>query len=229
MDGGRLLPDGLAAPLAAAGSVARIGPNAITQVAAVLADTVGDAAGGALFAHAGISGHWAEPPTAMVDDRDVERLHAVLRAELGLTAARRIGWQAGVRTGDYLLAHRIPAPAQRVLKWLPAPLAGRTLLAAIRRHAWTFTGAGRFSAMPDPRRARTWRLTIAHGPIARAAAAKPSAHNTREPHEPVCDFYAATFERLFRTLVDPRTTVRELACEALGDPACVFELVCGER
>jgi divinyl protochlorophyllide a 8-vinyl-reductase len=41
---------------------------------------------------------------------------------------------------------------------------------------------------------------------------------------PVCDFYAATFERLFQALVHPQARVREVACEACGDAACVFEL-----
>ena len=50
------------------------------------------------------------------------------------------------RTGDYLLAHRIPKPVQALLKRLPAPLAARVLLAAITRHAWTFAGSGRFEA-----------------------------------------------------------------------------------
>ncbi len=46
----------------------------------------------------------------------------------------------------------------------------------------------------------------------------------RESGEPACAFYSATFERLFRALVHPRATVRETACEAMGAPACVFEI-----
>ncbi|WP_235823343.1 4-vinyl reductase [Azohydromonas sediminis] len=41
---------------------------------------------------------------------------------------------------------------------------------------------------------------------------------------PACDFYAATFERLFRALVHPRASVAETACEACGDDACRFEV-----
>jgi divinyl protochlorophyllide a 8-vinyl-reductase len=41
---------------------------------------------------------------------------------------------------------------------------------------------------------------------------------------PACDFYAATFGELFVTLVHPRSVVREVSCEALGDPACRFEI-----
>ncbi len=37
---------------------------------------------------------------------------------------------------------------------------------------------------------------------------------------PLCDYYAATFERLFRALVHPRAVVVETACEACGADAC---------
>lgn len=189
---------------------ALIGPNAITQVADALLRELGVQATSRLFEQAGLAQHLTAPPTCMVDDADVKRLHDVLRAELGVPQARRIGALAGRGTGDYLLAHRIPSLVQRVLKRLPAALAARVLMVAIRRHAWTFTGAGSFAA----RAGMPWRLSITHGPLARGASAG----------EPVCDFYAGTFERLFSVLVHPRTRVVEVECEAAGDAACVFEL-----
>ena len=45
-----------------------------------------------------------------------------------------------------------------------------------------------------------------------------------ESEAPACDFYAATFERLFRVLVHPAARVTETACEACGDDACQFEI-----
>jgi divinyl protochlorophyllide a 8-vinyl-reductase len=42
--------------------------------------------------------------------------------------------------------------------------------------------------------------------------------------EPGCDFYAATFERLFRVLVHPAARAVETQCEACGDDGCSFEL-----
>lgn len=191
-------------------AVARIGPNAITQVAAVLERELGAAVLMRLFKAAGLSAHLARPPTGMVDDREVERLHRVLRAELGVAQARRIGRLAGERTGAYLLAHRIPSAVQRLLRWLPAAWAARLLVRAIGRHAWTFTGAGAFTARVGP----PLQLVIRHGPLARGDRAD----------EPVCDFYAATFAWLFRALVHPNATVVEVECEALGAPSCVFEL-----
>lgn len=37
-------------------------------------------------------------------------------------------------------------------------------------------------------------------------------------------WHVAVFERLFSRLVHPETNVIEIACTALGDPACVFEV-----
>lgn len=189
---------------------ALIGPNAVTQVAAALHAGYGAQHTARLFAQAGIAHHLAAPPTTMIDEADVQRLHQVLRDQLGVPAARRIGAAAGLATGDYLLAHRIPRPIQWLLKQLPAAWAARILVAAIRRHAWTFAGAGAFTAQAG----RPWRLTIRNGPIGRGAAAS----------EPVCDFYAHTFARLFRVLVHPRVQVEEVECQAAGGAACVFEL-----
>ena len=188
----------------------RIGPNAITRVAEALREGLGDAAATALFARAGLAQLLAQPPEQMVDEAQVTRLHAELRHTLGLVTAREIAREAGRRTGDYLLAHRIPRAAQALLRWLPAALAARALLAAIRGHAWTFAGSGEFSA----RAGHPVVLSLRHNPLCRGAAL---AH-------PACDYYAATFERLFRELVHPRTRGVETNCEACGDGLCRFEL-----
>jgi divinyl protochlorophyllide a 8-vinyl-reductase len=198
---------------AAAAPRALIGPNAVTQLAAALDQHGGPALTARVFAQAALSRHLSRPPTEMVDEAEVVRLHDALRSSLGTSAARAVGADAGRRTGDYLLANRIPRAVQWLLKRLPAAMAGRILLAAIRRHAWTFTGAGAFSAHAADVGER-WRLTIRNGPLARGLRS----------YEPVCDFYAATFERLFRVLVHPDACVLESACEAMGADACVFEL-----
>ncbi len=188
----------------------RIGPNAITRVAEVLRERLGADALARLFGLAGLAAYVDRPPQAMVDETEVTQLHAVLRALLGAAAAARVAREAGTRTGDYLLAHRIPKPVQALLKVLPAPLAARVLLGAITRHAWTFAGSGEFAAEPG----RPVRLAIRHNPMCRGLTSDM----------PACDFYAATFERLFRVLVHPRATVVETACEACGDDACRFEV-----
>jgi divinyl protochlorophyllide a 8-vinyl-reductase len=146
----------------------------------------------------------------MVDEQEVTRLQATLRDQLGVDAARRTSHDAGLRTGDYLLANRIPRPVQRLLKILPARLASRVLIAAIRRNAWTFVGSGVFDGQPG----RPTRLKVTDGPICRGARADV----------PLCDFYAGSFERLFSRLVHPNARVTETACQANGAESCVFEV-----
>lgn len=189
---------------------ARIGPNAITRVAEVMRERIGPGGTVGVFAAAGLSRYLDAPPARMVDEAEVATLHRRLRESLGIAEARQVGREAGLRTGDYLLARRIPRPVQWLLRALPAPLASRVLLAAIARHAWTFAGSGRFRVLHGT----PLLLFIEGNPLCRAVRAD----------EPLCDFYTATFERLFRALVHPAATVRELACESMGAPACAFEL-----
>jgi len=188
----------------------RIGPNAITRVAEATRWLIGDQAATDLFDRAGLSSYLAHPPSRMVDEAEVTRLHAAMRQTVGDAMARRVARSAGRRTANYLLAHRIPRPVQAALKLLPARLAARVLLAAIRRHAWTFCGTGEFAA----RAGQPVRLTLRHNPLCRGAQADA----------PSCDYYAATFERLFRVLVHRRSRVIETHCEACGDDACRFEI-----
>jgi divinyl protochlorophyllide a 8-vinyl-reductase len=188
----------------------RIGPNAITRVAEVLPGRVGQIATQALFERAGLLHHLHRPPETMVEETEVRRLHGALRDQLGAAEAREVALAAGRRTGDYLLANRIPKPVQALLKGLPAPLAARVLLTAIRRNSWTFVGSGQFQA----RAGAPVVLTIRHNPLCRDLITE----------SPACDFYAATFERLFAVLVHPRAQVREVACESCGDAECRFEI-----
>jgi divinyl protochlorophyllide a 8-vinyl-reductase len=188
----------------------RIGPNAITRLAEVLPSFVGAAMTRHLFDSAGLLRYLSAPPQEMVDEAEVRRLHAVLHETLGGETAGRIAHRAGLRTADYLMAHRIPKAVQALLRCAPAPLAARMLLAAIRRHAWTFSGSGDFTAS-------------AGQPVLLAIRGNPLCQGF-EAEAPACAFYAATFERLFRALVHPDASVREIACEACGADACRFEV-----
>lgn len=196
--------------IATAHATGRIGPNAIIRVGEVLQRRLGAATAARLYAAAGLGAYYAEPPSAMVDEAEARRLHVQLRSALGDRLAAEVSREAGVATADYLLVHRIPKPVQALLRVLPASLACRVLLKAITRHAWTFAGSGRFEAVAG----RPCVLTIRDNPLCRGQA---SDH-------PVCDYYAATFEHLFRVLVHPATRVAETHCEARGDDACRFEL-----
>lgn len=190
--------------------IGRIGPNAITRVAEALREQVGEIGTARLFRSAGLDRYLARPPEQMVDEQEVKNLHQVLRSELGLERARWVSRAAGLSTGNYLLAHRIPRVAQWLLRSLPSGLASRMLLSAIRRNAWTFSGSGVFTARPG----RPLRIWISGCPVCCGSSS----------HEPLCDYYAATFQRLFRALVDPDVTVRETECEATGAEACLFEV-----
>jgi divinyl protochlorophyllide a 8-vinyl-reductase len=187
-----------------------IGPNAVTRVAEAMRAAEGEDATLALFREAGLTHHLDEPPGRMVPERDVTALQAALRHRLGAAGAARIGAEAGRLTGDYLLAHRIPRPLQAVLRVTPPRLAARVLLSAIGRHSWTFSGSGAFRAEPG----RPSRVSITGCPLCRGASAA----------EPACTYFGATLEQLFRALVSPRARATETECQALGAPACVFEL-----
>lgn len=199
----------------AAGRAGRIGPNAIIRLAEVLREQAGAATTAVVFERAGLRAYLEAPPSAMVRESDVAALHRGLRLEIGAEQARRAARAAGERTGDYLLANRIPRRVQRVLRVLPAPLSARMLLAAIRRNAWTFCGSGRCTT----RAGSPARVMISGNPLCR----------DRHGDATACEFYAGTFEGLFRALVHERTVVRETHCEGRGDAACVFEIDWRER
>lgn len=202
-----------AATLARVPGAGLIGPNAITRVAQVLPAWRGTAYAEQLFERAGLRRYWHRPPEQMVREDEVRALHGALREALPAEEAAAVSRAAGRATADYLLAHRIPRPVQRLLKALPASLAARVLVAAITRHAWTFAGSGEFSAPPSRNDARVL-LQIRGNPLCRGLRSGV----------PACDYYAATFERLFQVLVHRDARVRETACEACGDEACRFEL-----
>jgi divinyl protochlorophyllide a 8-vinyl-reductase len=199
----------------AATQAGRIGPNAILRVTEALQARLGAHPAERLLAAARLEGYLHQPPRDMVPQDDVARLQTALRAGLGAGAAREINREAGRRTGEYLLAHRIPPLAQAALKRLPVSLAARCLARAIGRHAWTFSGSGAFHFEPG----LPCVLSIAGCPLCRHIRAQT----------PACDYFAATFERIFRELVSPRARVTETACQALGAPACRFEVHCPRR
>jgi len=188
----------------------RIGPNSITRLAEALSAVEGANTANRLFTSVGLGRYLVDPPEDMVDERETQALHIALRAALGTQRARTLGWIAGQRTADYLLQARIPKAAQVVLKAAPPALASRLLTATMASHAWTFAGGGRFSA----RHGAAAVLSIAHCPMCQ----------DQRSSEPLCDYYAGTFERLFARLVHPSARARETHCQAMGDAACRFEI-----
>lgn len=188
----------------------RIGPNAVIRLAEALDALESKAVTRKLFIAASLESYVHALPDAMVPEEEVIVLHHHLRSNLGADRAASVSWIAGLRTADYLLANRIPKPVQRLLKLLPARLAALILLRAIGAHAWTFAGTSRFSW----RMGRPITLTFEDCPLCR------SDHTS----EPCCSYYSATFERLFRELINADTAVRETECIAAGGGACRFEI-----
>jgi divinyl protochlorophyllide a 8-vinyl-reductase len=187
-----------------------IGPNAITRVAQALTTEMDAALCRSIFAMADIERHLYTPPSHMVNEEDVSRLHLALVERLGPAKAAAISREAGRLTGEYLLANRVPHLLQTVSRRLPRGLSARILVHAIARNAWTFSGAGRFSFRFD----HQLHLELAGSPIVRLL----------RTGAPVCHYFAGTFERVFREMVGPSACVLEIECESAGATACLFEV-----
>jgi divinyl protochlorophyllide a 8-vinyl-reductase len=196
--------------MGARGHAGHVGPNAITQVIAALNTRHGEAVCAGVLARAGLEHYRAHAPVEMVPEDDVSALQSAVRAELPLEAAEDVLGEAGRRTGDYLLVHRIPRFAQSLLRIFPPALASRALIGAIGGHAWTFAGSGTFRAIPE----HPLVVEIAGCPLAAG----------QKSHAPVCVLYAGVFQRLFEVLVSPNACAVETACAAMGAPACRFEI-----
>jgi len=187
---------------------ARIGPNAVLQLLDVLAEDGDDALAGRLLIAAGLSG--PPSPKGMMPEGPAVAFHQAMRRQVPGRASG-LAARAGRGTADYILAHRIPHPAQRMLRLLPGPLAAPLLARAIARNAWTFAGSGGFRLVST----RPVVFEIADNPIVRGEHAPA----------PLCVWHAAVFTRLFSALVDPRAVAVETACCATGAPACRFKLL----
>lgn len=183
---------------------AKVGPNAITQVAAALRDFGGDTLARQVFSAANLLPALSEPPTAMIDQRMAAKLHTSLRRTMEPHDAAVIAIDAGCRTADYLLANRIPRPAQWLMKALPARPAASILLKAMAANAWTFAGTGIVRTTPgDP-----CKLDILNNPLA----------------QPGCPWHIGVFETLFQTLVSKNARVSHTCCCAHGASTCRFEI-----
>lgn len=191
--------------MTAAAPMARVGPNAVTQLSAVLEDRRGRGFADAVFEAGGLLELRAHPPHEMIDQRVAIAAHQALWRLVDHDEAEALSFEAGVRTANYLLANRIPQPAQWVLRGLPQRLAADALLKAIGRNAWTFAGSGRFQST---RCGATAHLAIEANPLATGP----------------CAWHCGVFTRLFRELVSPDASVHETACVARGAPACRFDV-----
>lgn len=186
-----------------------IGPNAILQLLPQIERIGGQARVARMLADAGVD----EVPDGshMIPEGQAARLHQALRRDAP-DMAPQMASEAGRATARYILAHRIPVLAQRLLKAMPAGLAARALSQAIAKHAWTFAGSGHFHVVTP------WVFEIAQNPI---------VHGERSA-TPLCHWHSAVFTQLYRTLVAPECSCTETACCAVTrHGACRFEITRG--
>ena len=150
----------------------------------------------------------------------MRRLHGALREQLGAADAGEIAPRRRPLHRALPAGPPHPAsPCSACCAGCPQRWPARVLLKAIARNAWTFTGSGEFSATLAP-----WlggagqppvQLHIRHNPLCQGL------HSSA----PACDYYAATFERLFQVLVHPaHARAGGGPARACGDAECRFEL-----
>ncbi len=185
-------------------ALARVGPNAIIQLGETLKHRLGERCALDVFERAGLPAMLSEPPTDMVSERVVKTVFDALFDTLDVEQATAIAREAGVRTADYIMANRIPAPARFVLKALPAALAAPVLLRAISRNAWTFAGSGAVTVHAGTPHV----LEVTGNPIT----------------TPGCVWHVGVFERLFQSLVARHASVSHTQCGRDGGDICRFEI-----
>jgi divinyl protochlorophyllide a 8-vinyl-reductase len=187
-------------------AVAVIGPHAVLHTIAVMEEALGPQRTAAILGDAQIT---ALPSGGeMIPEIHALRLHRWLALHEPL-ACFDIAAEAGARTADYIIAHRIPRAAVWLLGHLPAAAAAPLLMAAIRRHAWTFAGAGTFT----PHGA--WAFTLD----------RRAAHDATMPPGSLFHWYGAVFTRLYQRLVAPGCTCRIVPGAAASPDARDYAIV----
>ena len=183
---------------------ALIGPNAVIQTLEALRALEGPGLADRLAEIADLP---EREPATMVPEAWFVRLVAALRRELPAARAERVLAHSGAATARYVASNRIPSFLRALLRVLPARLAIPLLLAAFRRHAWTFAGQSRFEV---------------HGryPGSIVLDDAPTCRHGKHPDRSG-SYYEAAFEGLL-SLASPRVRVTEVDCRASGAPACRF-------
>lgn len=172
---------------------ALIGPNSVLQLVDAMERQLGHTPCRIICKAAGID--TLPDGTAMIPESDALHLHIVLN-RLAPDQSLAIVLQSARQTADYIIANRIPRLIAALLRALPASLAAPLLMGAIRKHAWTFIGAGRFEPQGS------WRFSID----------RTEAGDAQLPPASAFEWYGAVFARLYQQLVGPN-------CDCTIDPA----------
>lgn len=196
----------------AARGTGKIGPNAIIQTVAALREILGDDAARAALVRGGAGNLPDHLPHELIDEREFHALVELLLEQIGEERTLHVMVRSGQLTSDYVFANRIPVVARALLRLLPPRLGLRLLLPAMQRHTWTFAGSGVFAYDLTP----TPSLSIANG----------SLFDTPAMAAAMCAYYRGAFEQMFRKLICPQATLRELECQARGDRRCRYVIQC---
>lgn len=182
-----------------------IGPNAILQLVPLIEQLGGPELVQDMLQKTRIA---LPDGSCMIPEQEAARFHRLLR-ECEPDRAPSLAAEAGRRTGRYILEHRIPGHAQRLLRVLPPQMSARLLSKAIAKNAWTFVGSGHFRAVSP------WEFAISDNPVIRGEISET----------PLCVWHAAVFEELYRVLVHPAAHCFEAHCAAQSNhKTCRFAL-----
>lgn len=183
-----IYPDSLPAKLPDASTKPHvIGPNSVTQLEHACDQILGREQTVYLFTAAGFYKYIQMPPIKMVPEDHPAKLFDMLYRIYPKDVADRVAKLAGVLTADYVIANRIPGFASKLLRWVPAKLAGSGLLKAIQKNSWTFAGSGICQAGTE---------------------VEPHVNITDNPlRMPGAAWHVGVFERMFRRLVCAHATV----------------------
>ncbi len=189
----------------------QIGPNVVLQlIPAAIGMGFGERLK-AIFKTARFEEWWSSPPHEMIAAKDASILFGAIHNAFSSKEAEALLARAGQMTADYLLANRIPKPAQFILRFMPRRLAVQILSKAIAKHAWTFAGAGRFKARITP----SIHFEITDNPLcANLQTATPSCH-----------WHAAVFQRIFGSIFNAPVRVTEIECAGVSGRVCRFEII----
>jgi divinyl protochlorophyllide a 8-vinyl-reductase len=186
---------------------ARIGPNAILQLAAPVEELLGPAVMAQLL---GLCRVPLPTGLEMIPEESVARVHRVLWQHFP-EQAREVSERAGRGTAQYIRRNRIPGAARMALRVVPRSLGERQLTRAIVDHAWTFCGSGRLTVT---RQDRDIHFELEDNPLA----------DSRNPPCHPCHWHAAVFEELFSSVLGGRYQCAETSCRGCGGALCRFVL-----
>lgn len=171
----------------------KIGPNAIIQTVEALKEAYGETQVALMLQKT----HYAHFVDSLPDEMIAEQTFYALVQELDKVLPHNdihtILKRSGQLTAFYLLQHRIPQFAQRLLPIMPRRVGLWLLLSAVQKHSWTFVGSGHY------------RFTVGTPPMITIVHTNATSVGLTEP---IWHFYYGCFEQLLRALITNTTHIQ---------------------